>query len=235
MLFAHAVLCHWARLCCTFVGTQDDIRERAYLLGLQLENLHRCPVLPICMLEDPKLIEFARTLDIKQPTDLSYNIPLDMTILGYICDEVNACKTYAETEEFIVRLRYLDIPESIKESLHSHAFHKGWLLLGDETAARIKAAEKKRHAVYGVLFNNGLLKIGKSTNVVARLNQLSSCNAGRKLAAVYAYVDDCGKTERAAHTFFSANRAHGEYFSLTMDQFKAYLDSKGIEWTDAQS
>ena len=70
----------------------------------------------------------------------------------------------------------------------------------------------------------GLVKIGRSTNLQARLSSLNtSCApAPHRVVAVAPTLDNI-RDERTAHQFFADRRRQGEFFEVEEDEVKAYF------------
>jgi hypothetical protein len=66
----------------------------------------------------------------------------------------------------------------------------------------------------------GLVKIGKSTNLQARLSSLNT--APHRVVTVAPTLNNI-RDERTAHQFFADMRRQGEYFEVEEDEVKAYF------------
>ena len=154
----------------------------------------------------------------------------DLTTLGFLYRNLCACKTFEEVELFLISIRCESIPSEDKRALIKDALWKQ-MRFAEEFYDDARSAKQKTHTLYGVVFSNGLLKIGKSLSFDGRMKQLASCNAENIIAKVHAQVSDCNKAESSAHSFFREHRKHGEYFSITLDQFTGYLNAMNIPYT----
>lgn len=72
----------------------------------------------------------------------------------------------------------------------------------------------------------GLVKIGKTENVVRRVSQLNtSCAPAPHVIVAVAPTFDEDRDERSAHAFFSDKRCQGEFFALDDAEVLAYFDT----------
>ena len=156
----------------------------------------------------------------------------ELTVLGFFYRKLNACKAFDEVEDFLNSLRFAGISSENRSALTKDALWKQ-MRFAESDHYSVKSSKLDAHTLYGVMFSNGLMKIGKSRSFEGRIKQLSSCNAESIIAKVHAQVGDCDKAESAAHSFFRQYRHHGEYFSITLDQFTGYLKAMNISYTQS--
>ena len=72
----------------------------------------------------------------------------------------------------------------------------------------------------------GLIKIGKTVDMQARLSSLNTgCAPAPHVVVAVAPTFDNTRDERMAHTFFADARKEGEFFKITEDQVKAYFQT----------
>ena len=72
----------------------------------------------------------------------------------------------------------------------------------------------------------GLIKIGKTVDVQARLSNLNTgCAPAPHVVVAVAPTFDNTRDERMAHTFFADARKEGEFFKITEDQAKAFFQT----------
>ena len=72
----------------------------------------------------------------------------------------------------------------------------------------------------------GLIKIGRSCNLAARLSSLNtSCAPVPHVIIAAAPTLDCQRDEALAHAFFSSARKEGEFFEVTPEEVRVFLQN----------
>lgn len=84
-----------------------------------------------------------------------------------------------------------------------------------------KQVDRKTGVIYFLQADNGLVKIGITTNITRRIATLNTMLPYMMKPLLLIDCDDCCKIEAALHSHFSEKRVRGEWFRLS---------SEDVEW-----
>jgi hypothetical protein len=89
-----------------------------------------------------------------------------------------------------------------------------------------ESSEKQNGYVYFVKFKNSkAVKIGKTFNILSRLNALKNGSGDDLCLLGYIYCDDYQKMELKSHDLFKYKRVSGEWFNISVDEAIEYIIS----------
>lgn len=135
-----------------------------------------------------------------------------------MCIFVLNCKTKKMDKEILIK--------SLKKNT-LNMFSDLWY---ENTANDImfESSEKQNGYVYFVKFkNSNAVKIGKTFNILSRLNALKNGSGDDLCLLGYIYNDNYSKLELESHSFFKSERISGEWFNLSVDEVIEYIEKIG--------